>query len=90
MTDVVYSLGHRLLDFPSARINYLVNASLFIYLVHHPLTLFYGAFITPKVENNGLSFMSDMVFVCLTSFLLYEVHRRIPMLKFLFSRKSQQ
>ncbi|CNF98759.1 glucans biosynthesis protein [Yersinia similis] len=31
MTNVVYSLGYRLLNFPSARITYLVNASLFIY-----------------------------------------------------------
>ncbi len=31
MTNVVYSLGYRLLNFPSARITYWVNASLFIY-----------------------------------------------------------
>ncbi|MGE4799078.1 glucans biosynthesis protein MdoC [Yersinia hibernica] len=90
MTNVVYSLGHRLLNYPSPRINYLVNASLFIYLVHHPLTLIYGAFVTPKIDNNGLGFILGMVFVCLASFLLYEVHRRIPLLKFLFSGKTQQ
>ncbi len=90
MTNVVYSLGHRLLNYPSSCITYLVNASLFIYLVHHPLTLLYGAFITPKIDNNGLGFILGMVFVCLISFVLYEVHRRIPMLKFLFSGKPQQ
>jgi hypothetical protein len=43
MVNVVFSLGHRLLNFQSARVTYFVNASLFIYLVHHPLTLLYGA-----------------------------------------------
>ncbi|WP_145540225.1 glucans biosynthesis protein MdoC [Yersinia alsatica] len=90
MTNVVYSFGHRLLNYPSPRITYLVNASLFIYLVHHPLTLIYGAFITPQIDNNGLGFILGMVFVCLISFVLYEVHRRIPVLKFLFSGKPQQ
>ncbi|CNI23028.1 glucans biosynthesis protein MdoC [Yersinia mollaretii] len=91
MTNVVFSLGHKLLNYPSPRITYLVNASLFIYLVHHPLTLIYGAFITPHISNNGLGFLLGMAFVCLVSFALYEVHRRIPLLKFLFSgRKPQQ
>ncbi|HFQ5649666.1 TPA: glucans biosynthesis protein MdoC [Yersinia enterocolitica] len=90
MTNVVYSLGHRLLNYPSVRVTYLVNASLFIYLVHHPLTLIYGAFVTPQIDNNGLGFILGMAFVCLTSFMLYEVHRRIPLLKFLFSGKPQQ
>lgn len=43
MVNVVFSLGYRLLNFQSARVTYFVNASLFIYLVHHPLTLFFGA-----------------------------------------------
>ena len=90
MTNVVYSLGHRLLNYPSGRITYLVNASLFIYLVHHPLTLIYGAFVTPQIDNNGLGFILGMAFVCLISFMLYEIHRRVPMLKFLFSGKPQQ
>ncbi|CNH19273.1 glucans biosynthesis protein MdoC [Yersinia pekkanenii] len=88
MTNVVYSLGHRLFNSPSPRITYLVNASLFIYLVHHPLTLIYGTFITPKIDNNGLGFLLGIVFVCLISFILYEIHRRVPLLKFLFSGKS--
>ncbi|MFW5392704.1 glucans biosynthesis protein MdoC [Yersinia sp. 2544 StPb PI] len=90
MTNVVYSIGYRLLNYPSPRITYLVNASLFIYLVHHPLTLIYGAFITPLIDNNGLGFVVGMAFVCLISFMLYEIHRRIPLLKFLFSGKPQQ
>ena len=31
MVNVVFSLGHRLLNFQSARVTYFVNASLFIY-----------------------------------------------------------
>jgi hypothetical protein len=42
MVNVVFALGHRLLNFKSSRVTYFVNASLFIYLVHHPLTLSSG------------------------------------------------
>ncbi|HEC1652322.1 TPA: acyltransferase family protein, partial [Yersinia enterocolitica] len=90
MTNVVFALGYKLFNYPSPRITYLVNASLFIYLVHHPLTLIYGAFVTPHIDNNGLGFFVGMMFVCLISFLLYEIHRRIPLLKFLFSGRAPQ
>ena len=90
MTNVVFAFGYKLFNYPSPRITYLVNASLFIYLVHHPLTLIYGAFVTPHIGNNGLGFFIGMVFVCLISFSLYEIHRRIPLLKFLFSGRAPQ
>ncbi len=51
MVNVVFSLGHRLLNFQSARVTYFVNASLFIYLVHHPLTLLYGAWLAPAIKS---------------------------------------
>lgn len=88
MANVVFSFGHALLDFQSPRITYLVNASLFIYLVHHPLTLIYGAFVTPLIENNLLGFLLGLVFVFACAFLLYELHKRIPLLRFLFSGKA--
>lgn len=87
MVNVVFSLGHRLLNFKSARVTYFVNASLFIYLVHHPLTLFYGAWITPHIHSNLLGFITGLVFVIGVAVVLYEVHLRIPLLRFLFSGK---
>lgn len=90
MVNVVFSLGHRLLNFQSSRVTYFVNASLFIYLVHHPLTLFYGAWITPHIHSNLLGFMTGLVFVVGGALILYEVHLRIPLLRFLFSGKPQQ
>ncbi|EFE94127.1 glucans biosynthesis protein MdoC [Serratia odorifera] len=89
MTNVVFSFGHALLNQHSPRITYLVNASLFIYLVHHPLTLIYGAFITPYIGNNLLGFTLGLVFVFGLAFALYEAHKRVPLLKFLFSGKPQ-
>ncbi len=89
MVNVVFSLGYRLLNFQSARVSYFVNASLFIYLVHHPLTLFFGAWITPMIHSNLLGFLTGLVFVNGCALLLYEVHLRIPVLKFLFSGKPQ-
>jgi hypothetical protein len=62
MVNVVFALGHRLLNFKSSRVTY-VNASLFIYLVHHPLTLFFGAYITPHIASNTLGFFTGLVFV---------------------------
>lgn len=89
MVNVVFSLGHRLLNFKSARVTYFVNASLFIYLVHHPLTLFFGAYITPHIHSNALGFIAGLVFVIGIAVALYEVHLRIPLLRFLFSGKPQ-
>ncbi len=90
MTNVVFSLGHRLLNFHSPRVTYFVNASLFIYLVHHPLTLFYGTFITPYITSNILGFLAGLVFVIGIALVLYEIHLRIPLLRFLFSGKPQR
>ena len=90
MVNVVFSLGHRLLNFQSARVTYFVNASLFIYLVHHPLTLLYGAWITPVIQSNTLGFITGLVFVVGIALVLYEIHLRIPLLRFLFSGKFQQ
>ena len=81
------TLGHRLLNFQSARVTYFVNASLFIYLVHHPLTLFFGAYITPHITSNWLGFLCGLIFVVGIAIILYEIHLRIPLLKFLFSGK---
>lgn len=88
MTNVVFAFGHRLLNAHSPRITYLVNASLFIYLVHHPLTLLYGIFITPHIANNTLGFFVGLALIFALAFLLYELHLRIPLLRFLFSGRS--
>jgi len=90
MVNVVFSLGHRLLNSHSPRVTYLVNASLFIYLVHHPLTILYGIFLVPHIGSNTLGFFAGLAFVFGIAFLLYEIHLRIPLLRFLFSGKPQQ
>ncbi|MGB7800136.1 glucans biosynthesis protein MdoC [Buttiauxella sp.] len=89
MVNVVFSLGHKLLNFQSKRVTYFVNASLFIYLVHHPLTLFFGAYITPHIHSNALGFITGLIFVVGIAVILYEIHLRIPLLRFLFSGKPQ-
>jgi glucan biosynthesis protein C len=90
MVNVVFSFGHRMLNFQSARVTYFVNASLFIYLVHHPLTLFFGAWIMPAISSNTLGFLTGLIFVVGCALILYEIHLRIPVLRFLFSGKPQQ
>ncbi|MGV3346049.1 glucans biosynthesis protein MdoC [Enterobacteriaceae bacterium LUAb1] len=87
MINVVFAFGHRFLNTHSNRVTYMVNASLFIYLVHHPLTLLYGFFITPHINSNLLGFLIGMVMVSGIAFILYEIHLRIPLLRFLFSGK---
>lgn len=89
MVNVVFSLGYRLLNVQSARITYFVNASLFLYLVHHPLTIFFGAYITPLISSNLLGFILGLVFVVGIALILYEVHLRIPLLRLLFSGKPK-
>ncbi|MBT0726652.1 glucans biosynthesis protein MdoC [Rosenbergiella australiborealis] len=90
MLNFCFSSGFRLLNTPSPFIRYLVNASLFIYLVHHPLTLIYGLFIGPSIHNNILGFFTGLVMVFGVSFILYEIHLRIPVLRFLFSGKHDK
>ncbi|MRS13600.1 glucans biosynthesis protein MdoC [Enterobacteriaceae bacterium RIT691] len=89
MVNVVFAFGHRMLNFKSARVTYFVNASLFIYLVHHPLTLLYGAWIAPVIHSNTLGFLTGLVFVVGIALVLYELHLRVPLLRFLFSGKPQ-
>jgi glucans biosynthesis protein C len=88
MLNLCFSFGHKMLNSHSPRILYLVNASLFIYLVHHPLTLLYGIFVTPHIANNTLGFFCGLLLVFGIAFALYEIHLRIPLLKFLFSGKK--
>jgi hypothetical protein len=67
MLNVCFSFGHKLLNSHSPRIMYLVNASLFIYLVHHPLTILYGIYVTPHISSNTLGFfvgLADGVWDC--------------------------
>nr|WP_310618324.1 glucans biosynthesis protein MdoC [Pantoea cypripedii] len=90
MLNVCFCFGHKLLNSHSPRIMYLVNASLFIYLVHHPLTLLYGIFITPLISNDTLGFFLGLLMVFGVAFALYEIHLRIPLLRFLFSGKPQR
>lgn len=90
MVNVVFSLGHRLLNSHSPRVTYLVNASLFIYLVHHPLTILFGIFLVPKIHSDTLGFFTGLVFVFGIAFILYEIHLRIPFMRFLFSGKPQR
>ena len=85
-----FSFGHKLLNSHSPRIMYLVNASLFIYLVHHPLTILYGIYVTPHISNDTLGFFVGLLMVFGIAFTLYEIHLRIPLLRFLFSGKPQR
>jgi len=89
MVNVVFSFSHYVLNFQSPFITYLVNSSLFVYLIHHPLTLIYGAFITPRIHSDWLGFWVGLLFVFGIAFLLYEIHKRIPLLRFLFSGKLE-
>ncbi|MGK3128104.1 glucans biosynthesis protein MdoC [Pantoea sp. C8B4] len=90
MLNVCFSFGHKLLNSHSPRIMYLVNASLFIYLVHHPLTILYGIYVTPHISSNTLGFFVGLLMVFGIAFMLYEIHLRIPLLRFLFSGKPQR
>jgi hypothetical protein len=90
MLNVCFSFGHKLLNSHSPRIMYLVNASLFIYLVHHPLTILYGIYVVPHISSNTLGFFVGLAMVFGIAFALYEIHLRIPLLRFLFSGKPQR
>ncbi len=80
----LFSLGHRLLNFQS-RVSPILQMkcfTLFYLSLHHPLTLFFGAYITPHISSNLIGFLLGLIFVidCVNS--VYEIHLRIPLLKF--------
>lgn len=90
MTKVVLTLGHRLLNRESRGVTYFVGASLFIYLVHHPLTIIYGSLMENVHPQPLLGFAVGVTLVVLGSLMLYEIHRRVPLLRYLFSGKPQK
>lgn len=47
----------------------------------------FGAYITPHIKSNLLGFLCGLLFVVGIAVILYEIHLRIPVLKFLFSGK---
>lgn len=89
MTKAVLALGHRLLNRESRVVTYFVTASLFIYLVHHPLTILYGSIMEEFHLNPAIGFLAGVTLVVIGSVVLYELHRRIPLLRYLFSGKPQ-
>ena len=44
----------------------------------------------PGISSNALGFLTGLLFVVGCAILLYEIHLRIPLLRFLFSGKPQQ
>lgn len=89
MTKAVLTMGHRLLNRESRVVTYFVTASLFIYLVHHPLTILYGSIMEAFHVTPWAGFIGGVTLVAAGSLALYELHRRIPLLRYLFSGKPQ-
>ncbi len=46
--------------------------------------------MTPHLHNNTFGFFLGLLMVFGASFILYELHLRIPLLRFLFSGKPQK
>ncbi len=74
-------------EFPVGARNLFRQCFAVYFTVHHPLTLLYGAWITPVIKSNTLGFIGGLVFVVGIALILYEIHLRIPLLRFLFSGK---
>lgn len=66
----------------------LFRQCLTVHLFSSPsINAIFGAYITPHISSNWLGFISGMIFVVGIAIILYEIHLRIPLLKFLFSGK---
>lgn len=69
--------------------SYLIEASLPIYLVHHPISLFYAYWVKDMEWGIWVKFISQILVVLGCSFLLYEfLIRKIKPLRFLFGLKN--
>lgn len=90
MSKVVMKLAICLLNRESPIITYFVGASLFIYLVHHPLVILYGRLTERFYLPPFMGFILGTVLVTVISLVLYEIHRSVPLLRYLFSGKVQK
>ncbi|CAJ0947328.1 unnamed protein product [Ranitomeya imitator] len=80
-------MGHRFLNFKSTRVRlFCVNASLFNLFSTSPTSRYFLPLQLPLIY---LGFYSDLLFVIGIAIVLYEIHLRIPLLRFLFSGKIE-
>ena len=56
-------------------------------LFQYTLTMLYLSLINAVIKSNTLGFIGGLVFVVGIALILYEIHLRIPLLRFLFSGK---
>lgn len=69
---------------------YLIEASLPIYLVHHPISLFFAYWVKDMEWGLWLKFIFHIFVVLAASFILYEfLIRKTKPLRFLFGLKSK-
>jgi glucan biosynthesis protein C len=74
----------------SSRIgDYLIEASLPVYLIHHPLSLVYAFFVIDLEYSIYLKFFGHVIFVLILSFLVHEyMIRRVGFLRIIFGLKN--
>lgn len=74
----------------SSRIgDYLIEASLPVYLIHHPLSLVYAFFVINLEYSVYSKFIGHVLFVLILSFLIHEfMIRRVGFLRIIFGLKN--
>ncbi len=72
-------------DAPSTRVKLFVDASLTIYLVHHPIILALGLFTATTAWPPELEWLAVTLITAMLSLGIYLISRQIPALYFLFN-----
>ena len=84
-----FGLGYTFLNKKSKTLTYLNEASYPVYIVHMA-ALFLGAYIIFPVNTNPwISLIFLMIFTFTSCYLLYELIRRIPLIRHLFGIRGK-
>ena len=86
----ILAFGHQFLNKSNHMLKYLSQSSYPFYLFHLLLNTIVGFYIVQIQANVAVKYSIIVILTILTTFVLYEIIRRIPVIRFLFGVKKQK
>lgn len=86
----ILALGHQFLNKTNRSLKYLSQSSYPFYLFHLLLNTIVGFYVVQMQVNVAVKYSIIVIFTTLTTFILYEIIRRIPIIRFLFGIKNKK
>ena len=84
----ILGFGHRYINKNNNTLKYLSTASYSFYIFHLLLNTVVGFYIIKLPFGAGIKYSVIVVLTILSTFLVYEIVKRIPIIRFLFGIKN--